>query len=188
MQAPGFQDQDYILYNDPAKIYTHPVFTIVPAECPFTTAYSYTKLTDGSTAITQATDDETTHSISWTPDSPLSLAPYGQTETVKVVVTSYSTYGDEVNSARTAEDSFEVTYLNPCFDSAFFSISTADIISQIDYPVGAGPKKVIHQEPVITLTPKVTASKIEEACGPIKYTINYKYVIVTVDSEPMSYV
>ena len=44
---PGFQDQDYILYDVPAKTYTHPDFVIVPAACPFITTYSYTTLSDG---------------------------------------------------------------------------------------------------------------------------------------------
>lgn len=102
-------DQDYTLTTTALVITDPHTVTIDPDYCPFTLEYSVTNLSDGSSAITESPDG--TFTVFW--DS--SRFPAGKTQTVTAVVTSRSDYGSD-STPKTATDSFDVNYLDPCID------------------------------------------------------------------------
>lgn len=144
---PGFENQSYILF-DAEKVYTHPPFSAVPAECPLKYKYTKTSLSGGASAVEQDALDSKTFKIQWDTD----LSPLGQTESIRVEVESYSIYGTNAAVVERAEGTFTVGYENPCFNVNFIELDENNdvILSDIQYPVGYGEIRVPHDDISIT--------------------------------------
>ena len=161
------------------KSYTHPAFIIEPVFCPYELEYTYTKLDDGRTAISQDSENPALHTFSWNGnDNDDLFYPYSQTENVKVTATSTSKYGSDPSKELVAEDDFDLDFRNPCLEYSF-SLEQS-MIEDIEYPVGSGLKSTTHQDPFVANPPPAE-------CGPLKYKIEYNSTPVTTSTEPMAY-
>ena len=101
--------------------YTLPVTTIDPDYCVIDFTYTVTNLANGSSVITRA-DQVFTFFFN---SNLIAVTPNAQTQTVIVLATSDSLY-TKANAALTATKSFDLSFTNPCLDSAISTITTVD--------------------------------------------------------------
>ena len=171
MTAVGLTNQEVTITQDDYPDYTHPIFSIDPSYCPLTYTYSVSDLSNGNSAITgtSITDtdlekDKQTFSFYYDADiTP--VYPSAQTQTVQVTATSGSKY-TTTPTTTSADASFTLSFLNPCINTSYVTITAADLPS-LSYIIAEPAKDfAAHSAFTVTTTPLVGHS----LCGDLSYS------------------
>jgi len=132
LTAAALTDQVYTITDTEHPDYTHPDYTIVPPFCPFRYTYSTTTiLSTGDSAITRA--DKT---FSFFYDQPISDYT-AAVQVTTVTATSYSIYNPTPAAPLTASETFDTTFLDPCLDKDFVTITATPSSRKSDNFSGA---------------------------------------------------
>ena len=105
--------------------------------------------------------------------------------TVTATSTPYYSYSTSNDSAQAT---FDLSFLNPCFDSEFVTISPYVWPTiPIDYEIDSGLKEYQHDQFIVTTSPLVG----HDFCGVLEYGAYYNFPVVSnpvdFDSLPFGY-
>ena len=178
LAVPTLTDQSYVI-GDTAKTYVHADFVPVPAYCPFDISYTIESLTNTNEPITVVEADKT-FTIDYIADlTPVTEGPLN----VKITAVSKSKY-TTVNTPLTKENDFDVSFSNPCVDSAYVTIS-APTIDAMSYPVFRTPGED-NQHPEFTYT---ASPRAHQLCGEFTYVAKNDdtSAVIGTSDEPLAY-
>ena len=156
--SPATLTNQVYTVTDPAHSdYTHADFTVSPSYCPFNYSYSTTTILDsGDSAITR-----TDKTFAFFYDKEIS--DYATAKQVTTVTaTSYSIYNTSPASPATTFATFDTTFLDPCLDPDFVTITATPSSRVTDNFSGSSLSYTV----AFTVTPSFCDLTVE--CGEVQ--------------------
>lgn len=162
-------------------------FTATPSYCPLTFTYNIADITNlsGKSAITQKSsttndsDDDQTFQFYYDTD----LGPVGETQTVTVTATSTSIYVPK-QTLKTANTSFDTTFLNPCINPAYVTIKAPTLLNQVYELYEFDPIGFQFTHSAFTIE---TVPIVHTLCGTVSYSSTFDGNDITDTSQPVGY-
>ena len=176
----GVSNQNHFIGATSLNV-THDVITPDPSFCNMTYSYEITPtLGNGNTVIS---GDNTTRTITidYTADlTPVDEGPF----TVTVIGTVSSPYGNS-NALTTANDTFTVTFDDPCADTSVVMVTGAsDLAASTDHYISQVSQELSHSNFTLTTT---LATDITSLCGDFNYTGYVNGTEVSTSTDPIAY-